>query len=201
MEELVFVIQPQTFQNVLPALSVLPSTSNKQQPATTNSYLHSPRTVGVWWLRSSQRQHNISENKLFLFVGTAAHLQAIICNNSAGNAMSSWPHSQLWFFPSGLSERVPRAEFLRSCAVFSRKTHVCYPLLFSWMAVLGGEQWSECIISSDHRPFTTDFKGIHSSHSVLWNVSTKAHLLDFWKGSCSSIWSSGFISIWSRSVP
>ena len=134
MEELVFFLQPQTFQNVLPALSVLPSTSNKQQPATTNSYLHSPRTVGVWWLGSSQRHHNISENKLFLFAAAAAHLQAIICNNSTGNAMSSWPHSQLWFFPSGLSERVPRAEFLRSCAVFSRKTYVRYPLLFSWMA-------------------------------------------------------------------
>lgn len=46
---------------VLPALHVLPSTSTQQQPATTESYLYSRRTVGVWWLRSSKKTQHLLE--------------------------------------------------------------------------------------------------------------------------------------------
>ena len=176
-----------SFKKVLPALYVLPSTSDKQQPTNTNSYLHSARTVGVWWLTSSQRQHNVSENKLFLLVGTAAQLPAIIYNNSTGNTMSVWPHSHCDFsfraFWEGSKSRVPE----ELCSVLQKgPCHLPSPLFMNGSA-LGGGQWSECIISNNHKAFTTDFKGIYSNHSKLWNVSTKEHSLDFWKGCCSSV--------------
>lgn len=67
---LLLFTQYQHFKKVLPALRVLSSSSGQQLPTTTASYLHSPKTVGVQWLRSSQRKHSIFEIKLFLFFGT-----------------------------------------------------------------------------------------------------------------------------------
>lgn len=37
--------------------------------------------------------------------------------------------------------------------------------LFMNGSTLGGEQLSECIISNNHKAFTTEFKGIYANHS------------------------------------
>lgn len=99
--------------------------------------------------------------------------------------MTSLP---LWFSFRAFWEG-PESRFPEQLCRFSRKANVFY-CLFSWMDQhWEGNNWVMCIISNNHKAFTTDFKGICSNHNKRWNVSTekKKKSLDIWKGGFGSV--------------